>query len=42
MGVSTELATAETSELSSLPVPVHLILALLADGSRWPCAGPCR
>ena len=29
LGVSTELATAETSELSSLPVPVHLILALL-------------
>src|SRR5699024_9910533 len=28
-GVSTELATAEASALSALPVPIHLILALL-------------
>jgi signal transduction histidine kinase len=29
IGVSTELATAESSDLSSLPVPIHILIALL-------------
>ncbi len=29
IGVSTELATAEASDLSSLPVPIHVLIALL-------------